>query len=254
MDSEKVLVQIKERYQEILGDNVGVLIAGGSLPRGDYRSEWSDIDMFAVLKDTGTESLRLVRKVEDMLSEELDTELDTMIVSQDLFKATRPEDLQDKVKNFLYWIDEEALLIGGKQDIPLLSFEQYKKGTEIVCVEQSKKFLRRNADIKLDGVEALRILLKKNVKVTRLILRRGLANEQFAPNTWKQVLEAVEQRKEKDDWEIWEYDRLSKYFQWREDNAIATMEEEQLIEEIDSSLRYFERICAHILSHKEFLL
>lgn len=253
MDAEQTLARIKETYQEVLGDNLVVLIAGGSLPRGDFLPGWSDIDMFAVIRNVGTEDLRRVRKVEEVLSTELDTELDTMIVSEALFNATKPENLQDKVKNFLYWIDEEALLVGDAGRIPRVSFREYKKGTEVVCVEQSKKFLRRNVDIKSGNIEELRTLLKKNVKVTRLILRRGLATEDFAPNTWQQVLDAVEKRRTKEDWGIWEYERLLTYSQWRQKDAIKDLGKEELQEAIDSSVQYFERICAHILSHEEFL-
>lgn len=253
MDTQQTLERIKEKYWEVLGDNLVVLIAGGSLPRGDFLPGWSDIDMFAVIRNIGTEDLRRIREVEGALSEELATELDTMIVSEALFSAAKSEDLQGKVRNFLYWIDEESLLVGKKENLPTISFEQYKKGVQIACVEQSKNSLRRNADINVDDIEALRKLLKKNVKVTRLVLRVGLATKEFAPNTWTQVLEAVNHRRGEENWDVWEYDRLSLYSQWREENTIASMDSDLLRNWIDSSVQYFERICAHILSHEEFL-
>lgn len=190
VNQEKLLSFIFKTYKKLLGDNICLFIVGGSVGRKNFINGWSDADLLLVLQKTDSNSLKMVKKCENILNKKYNIEMDTMIISEITLKLTEPKKLHGKVKNFIYFIKNAVVLIKKNElTIPQLSKEDFIYGFWATYADQEKRFLRRNADINKNDIVSLQKLAKKNIKIIFLILKQFLAKQSSSvPSTYSEVI------------------------------------------------------------------
>lgn len=188
VNTKEIIKSIRFIYNKLLGKNISLLIVGGSLGRGNYVVGWSDVDLLLVLKNPNSDSLKLVKKCERYIQGRFNIEVDTMITTQFAIEHIKPEKLHGKIKNFLFFLPKEKVLIKRNIKLPMMSEKKFGYGFWATYAEQEKNFLRRNADINISSKQALIKLAKKNIKIIFLILKQFLANISKTPSTYKDII------------------------------------------------------------------
>lgn len=185
---KEVIKSIHFIYSKLLGKNISLLIVGGSLGRGNYVAGWSDVDLLLVLKNPNNDFLKSVNKCEWYIQSRFNVEVDTMITTQFTIENIKPEELHGKIKNFLFFLSKEKVLIKRNIKLPTMSKRKFGYGFWATYAEQEKNFFRRNADININDKQTLIKLAKKNIKIIFLILKQFLANISEVPSTYKDII------------------------------------------------------------------
>lgn len=217
MESKQKINRIREVYKEYLQDNIACLILGGSLARGNFVPGWSDIDMLLVLRTVSTEALIKVAQVEKKLKFELGTDIDTMVLNLELYLIVGSEKIHEKIKNFFFYIEDCEILETHIQ-IPNFEWKDFVDSFMYTCIEQEKKFYRRNIDTDLESFDDVKKTLKKNIKITFLVIKQFLVCQKKIKI--KEYAQAARYFKEYSDSEI--LDTLNKYVSLRKSNAFET--------------------------------
>ncbi|MDP2630718.1 MAG: nucleotidyltransferase domain-containing protein [Candidatus Uhrbacteria bacterium] len=182
------LREVRLCYGSALGKNISLLIVGGSIGRGNYVPWWSDADLLLVLKKTDSKSLHLVMECEKHIQAKYGIDMDTMVTSKDNIEHTPPEKLHGKIKNFLFFLPKEKVLIRKSIKVQSMSSLALKYGFWATYAEQDKNFLRRNTDLNIEDKKSLQVIAKKNIKIIFLILKQYLANSVSVPSTYEEVI------------------------------------------------------------------
>ena len=188
VNTERIIESTRFIYNKLLGTNVCLLVIGGSIGRGNYVEGWSDADLLLVLKNADSDSLILVKKCEEYIQNRFNIEVDTMITTKFAIEHIPPEKLHGKVKNFLYFLPKEKILIKRDIRLPTMDKRGFAFGFWATYAEQEKNFFRRNADVDVKNKKALLNLLKKNIKIIFLILKQFITESSEAPSTYEDVI------------------------------------------------------------------
>jgi len=241
---QQFLKSVRLAYDKALGKNICLLIVGGSIGRENHIEGWSDADLLLVLRKSDSKSLQLVRECEKYIKRRFNIEIDTMITSKFTIEHTAPEKLHGKIKNFLFFLPKEKVLIQRNVKLPKINRKKFKYGFWATYAEQEKNFLRRNADINLKNKLSLQALLKKNIKIIFLIFKQYLANLTLAPSTHEEVLflgrEVLPKRI---------LNSLKRYEDMRTNNRLSRMSAAQLRKEISESVEIFNDLGKLIMKH-----
>lgn len=228
---------VRLTYDKALGKNICLLVVGGSVGRGNYIQGWSDADLLLVLRDIDSKSLRLIRRCEDRVSRRFGIETDTMITSKFTIERIDLKKLHGKVKNFLFFLAEEKVLIQRNLRLQKMDNIGFKYGFWATYVEQEKNFLRRNADANAEDLRALQALLKKNIKIIFLIIKRCFATSVLVPSTYKEAISLVEETLP-----AYLVKNLKKYETMRLNSQISEMSALQLKKELSKSVEMFTKL------------
>lgn len=239
VDLKKLYRFIYHTYTTILTGKIRLLIVGGSIARGNYREGWSDIDLLLVLDSINSQCLRRVKKAEEKVAHKFQVDVDTMITLASTIQQTTITQLHGKVKNFIFFLSKEKILVKRNFRIPRITHQEMVDGFWATRAEQEKNFLRRNADMIIKDRSSLEKLFKKNIKIIFLILKQYLAmNElRFVPSTYKDVILLSKTRLPFDIQK-----KLEQYNEIRAMSTIPTMPLATLRREIDVSIKIFYSI------------
>lgn len=240
---QQFLSTVRLVYTKALKENICLLIVGGSIGRESYIEYWSDADLLLVLKRPNSRSLRLIKGCEEYIKKRFNIEVDTMITSKFTIERTSSEKLHGKIKNFLFFLPKEKILIQKKIKLPKINGQKFGYGFWATYAEQEKNFLRRNADIRVKDNGALRALAKKNIKIIFLILKQYLADSTSAPSTYEEVLSLGKMILPK---RIIHY--LRKYEDVRMNNRLSTMSARQLRDMVSDSVEIFHELGKFIIN------
>ncbi|MCX6784522.1 MAG: nucleotidyltransferase domain-containing protein [Candidatus Komeilibacteria bacterium] len=243
---EKIQTAIKTIYASALKNNIYLLIAGGSIGRGNYVPGWSDADLLLVLNNIDTKSLFLVKNCEEKLEKIFNLEIDTMIITKTAFEKLSPEKLHGKVKNFLFFINKTKILIKNKGlKLPIVNYKDFIYGFWSTYTNQEKNFLRRNADGNYKDKSSLQKLFKKNLKVIFLLLKQGFATPKLAPCTYDQIIKSASNYLSKSTLK-----KLGHYQVIRTANKIKKMSTTELKREVNDSIDLFQVISKILITNK----
>lgn len=181
---------IARHISNAFGNNVAFLIGCGSLGRGNFKEDWSDLDVLLVLRDIDLEALTIVNQLVEVIQNETNLETDIAVMSElDLQKGSVYK-LPDKFINYMYFIDQESVILGNEKLFRRMSKEEYLTACRMHILDRKR------------GVEKLIVsgiskpdmhikLLTRSVKILFLILRKISADEHVQPNTYDEAVEQV---------------------------------------------------------------
>jgi len=234
-------------YNKALKNNICLLIVGGSIGRGNYIEGWSDADLLLVLEKPNSKALQLVRKCEEYIKRRFNIDTDTMITSKFTIEHISPEKLHGKIKNFLFFMLKEKILIRRNIKISKINRQEFGYGFWATYAEQEKNFLRRNAEIDMRNKSTLQTLARKNIKIIFLILKQYLANS-ISSSTYEEVISSG-----KKILPISITNHLEKYRDIRLNNQLSIMSVKQLRNLISESIEIFYNLGKLVIKHTNSL-
>jgi hypothetical protein len=185
---------IKRLALDKFDKSIEFLVVCGSLGRGDLKKSWSDIDLFLVLKKVDLESLQKVANLEKSISAKLKRETDIAVLSRLEFFETDVQNLPDKFRNYIYFIDQEQILIGNPKKIRSITNSEFLKNSKLYILDYHRRLKRIIID-KINDKSKKKQLLKKMIKFFILLLRKTVADKDFQPNTFIDAIEYAEKKK-----------------------------------------------------------
>lgn len=234
---KKIQNFIYTTYDSVLNKNVCLLMIGGSVGRGNYIKNWSDIDLLLVLHDVDIKSLQLIEQCEKHIEKNLGIEVDTMVTSKFTLEHTPPQKLHGKIKNFIFFLPKAKILIKRDIIIPPINYQKFVYGFWATYAEQEKNFFRRNISANLANKKELRKLLKKNIKIIFLLLKQGLATPKLVPSNYNEALSLAKTK-----FNPYIIKQLKKYVSIRINNKISTMTAKKLKNELIVSIEIFQEL------------
>ena len=224
-------------YNKTLGKNICLLVIGGSIGRENYIEGWSDADLLLILNDINSQSLQLIKRCEKRIGRLFSVGVDTMVSSKYTIEHTPPEKLHGKIKNFLFFLPKEKVLIQRNLNLPIMDNDKFAYGFWATYAEQEKNFLRRNADINIKDKKALQVLFRKNIKIIFLIIKQRFATSVMIPLTYREAISLTE-----DVLPLYLTEKLKEYEMIRINNKLSTISIPQLKKEISRSVEIFREL------------
>lgn len=185
---------IKRLSFDKFGKSIEFLVVCGSLGRGDLKKSWSDIDLFLVLKKLDLESLKKVANLEKSISGKLKRETDIAVISRLEFFEADAENLPDKFRNYIFFIDQEQILIGNQKKFRSITTHEFLKNSKRYILDYHRRLKRIVID-KINDKSQQKQLLKKMIKFFILLLRKTVADKDFQPNTLIDAIHYAEKMK-----------------------------------------------------------
>ncbi len=181
---------VAENAIKALGDNIVFLIGCGSLGRGNFKDDWSDLDILIVLKNIDLEVLVIVNRLVNGIQQETKLETDIAVMSQLDLDNGSVYKLPDKFINYIYFIDQEAMLVGEKKLFRKISKEEYLIACNMHILDR-KRGVEKLIVSNISKPETYTKLLTRSIKIMFLILRKVSADEKIQPNTYEQAIQQV---------------------------------------------------------------
>lgn len=243
--SEDTLQIIRKETNKIFESSVVFLVACGSLGRGDVKKGWSDIDLFLVLNKLDIKILKKVKKLEKVLDTKLKTETDIAVVSKREFFETPYNQLPDKFKNYIFFINQEKIIIGSKSNFRKMSIKEYLDSLQPFILDYHRR-LRRLIIDNIDKSDNQKRLLLKIIKFLFLLLRKISADINFQPNTYYEAIVHARKRKIP-----LNYARLIRLMNIRNDVMINKMSKKEILNDINNSYQAVIQLTDYYINSKQ---
>ncbi len=186
-----ILSTIRAQFLRKFGDSIIYLVACGSLGRDDLKDKWSDIDLLLVLDKIDLESLKEIATLENQLKNKLKREVDIAVLSKLEFYKADIKSLPDKFRNYIFFIEQEKIIIGKESQFRKMSADQYLENSKVYILDYHRR-LRKIITDKIHDRDNSKKLLAKIIKFLILLLRKTVADKKLQPNSFHEAIEYAE--------------------------------------------------------------